>query len=109
MRLKMADPDNTLDLRYEDLCAAPEQHLRRMMTFLGYDMVPEQLDRQRYSATTYAQRPGHARLKQSIGSDTVGQWRVTLPKELQTQLERIAGPQMRALGYALEASVPAAA
>jgi protein-tyrosine sulfotransferase len=101
-RLKQPDSARIFDLRYEDLCAAPERHLRSMMTFLGYDMVPEQLSPQRYSVTALSRRPGHARLNQAIGSDTVGAWRRALPTELKVRLERIAGPQMRVLRYSSE-------
>jgi hypothetical protein len=103
VRTRLAQPASTpiFDLRYEDLCAAPERHLRRMMAFLGYDPVPEQLAPERYARTALARRPGHARLNQAIGSDTVGAWRRALPTELELQLERIAGPQMQALRYPL--------
>lgn len=98
---RLSEPGSTyiFDLRYEDLCAAPEQHLRCMMRFLGFDMVPEQLAPHRYSVTALARGPGHARLNQAIGSDTVGEWRLALASALKVQVERVAGPQMSALGY----------
>ena len=111
VRTRLAQPAATpiFDLRYEDLCAAPERHLRRMMTFLGYETTPEQLAPERYSRTALARRPGHARLNQAIGSDTVGAWRRALPAELKLRLERIAGPQMQALRYSLATSCQAGA
>jgi hypothetical protein len=99
MRLEQADPARILDLRYEDLCAAPEPHLRRMMAFLGYEMVPEQLAPRHYSVTAYAQRPGHARLNREIASETVGEWRTKATAAEVHRFVQIAGRQLHALGY----------
>ena len=104
MRLEQTDSARIFDLRYEGLCAAPELHVRQMMAFLGYDMVAEQLAPQRYSRTAMARRPGHARLNRTIASDTIGEWRRGLETQLKLRLERIAAPQMSALGYSLATS-----
>lgn len=108
-RLRQPHSARIFDLRYEDLCAAPERHLRRMMAFLGYDAVSEQLAPQRYCVTTLARSPGHARLNAPIGSDTVGQWRLALSTDLKARLERVVGPQMTALGYSLTGLLEAGA
>ncbi len=98
-RLDQPDSDGIFDLRYEDLCAAPEQHLRNLMAFLGYDAVPEQLAPCGYRSTAFARSPGHARLNQPIGSETVGAWRTGLTALEVRRFLAIAGSQLRNQGY----------
>jgi hypothetical protein len=98
-RLKHQESTRIFDVRYEDLCVAPERHLRRMMAFVGYDMIPEQLAPDRYSVTAYAQRPGHARLKHRITGDTVGEWRMKLTAAETRRFTEIAGPELRSQDY----------
>lgn len=101
VRTRLGQPESApiFDLRYEELCAAPEEQLRRMMAFLGYDTVPEQLAPRRWSATALARRPGHARLNQPIASDTVGEWRAKLTSAEISRFATITGRQLRLMGY----------
>jgi hypothetical protein len=98
-RLEQAGAAHIFDLSYEDLCAAPELHLRRLMAFVGYDMVPEQLTPRGYSVTSYARTSGHTRLNYPIGSDTVGEWRTRLTATQTRRFTEIAGLELRSLGY----------
>lgn len=87
-----------LEVRYEDLTAAPEHSLRRICSFAGLPFHPAVLD----SAQPYLQTSatGSARGLQRNS----GKWRAYFAPQALDALERIAGRTLASCGY--ETSLP---
>jgi hypothetical protein len=87
-----------LELRYEDLVAAPEHHLRSICTFLDLAWDPVMLDH------TTPVTAGTERDHQLLGSAPVANvrdWRAQMGGRQVARVEAIAGTTMRAYGYDL--------
>jgi Sulfotransferase family len=85
-----------LELRYEDLVADPEQHLRTVCTFLGLRFEPQMLEYHRGVDPGTLQ--DHPRLEQP---PTTGlrDWREQMaPRDVEL-FEAVAGPLLADLGY----------
>jgi hypothetical protein len=85
-----------LELRYENLVAEPELHLRGVCRFLGLRFEPEMLEyHQRLDATTLQDHP---RLAQA---PTTGlrDWREQMAPDDVELFEAVAGPLLAEIGY----------
>jgi hypothetical protein len=124
-RQASALPDNSyLELRYEDLVAAPEETLRKVSRFLDLDWSPDMLEyhtraEERLSELGPLTYKGHDTVtpsaeRRSIHRHTarppdvslIGQWRSGLSTADVEAFEQIAGPLLVELGY--ELATPAA-
>jgi protein-tyrosine sulfotransferase len=90
---------NLFDVRYEALCANPSEVIRDLMTFLDLPFQKEQITPDGYSHTVLKELAGHERLALSIGADTVGEWRTKLTASEVVLFNRIAGRELRLMGY----------
>ncbi len=92
-------------LRYEDLLAEPDQHLRRVCAELGLPFAPEMLDHARHSASAQADA-GRARLWANLARPLTPEpprkWAATLSSEQIAWVEHQCGSLMATLGYAQE-------
>jgi hypothetical protein len=82
-----------LEVRYEDLTAAPEQSLRRICQFLGLEFNPAVL----HSAQPYLQVGGQGR-RGGLQRNS-GKWRSYFKPRTLEGLERIAGATLASCGY----------
>jgi sulfotransferase family protein len=74
-----------LRIRFEDLCAAPEPEIARLLAFLELEGDPAEL------AAEVSAPP------------SLGRWREQDPAAIE-ELERVAGPALERFGYALDAA-----
>jgi Sulfotransferase family len=89
-------PERYLELRYEDLVAEPEEHLRRICDFLGLEFEPGMLAyHERVDATSLQDHP---RLAQPPQSD-VRNWRREMSPADMEVFEAVAGDLLAELGY----------
>jgi len=113
------EPGRYLELRFEDLIAAPEHELRRVCTFLELPFEPGMLDYHQHAASRLDElgdrRDDKGRVKVprerrlSIHANTTrppdpaqsGKWRTGLTPEEIARFEREAGDLLTALGYGL--------
>jgi hypothetical protein len=104
-------PDAFLEVRYEDLVAAPREQLERLCTFLGEDfeegmLAPHLLadDLPRRQRDDW-----HANTRQRVGTNRVGAYRGVLSDAEVALVEQVAGSRLRTLGYAVDGDPRAAA
>jgi hypothetical protein len=109
--------DRFLLMRYEDMKAATEQHLRVIASFLGLEPTEEQL--QHAIAASSAERMREMERAQQdlwvatrkhrkdipfVGAATSGRWQSSLPQALVAKIESRWGNLMTTLGYSLVTS-----
>jgi Sulfotransferase family len=82
-----------LEVRYEDLTAAPEQSLRRICHFVGLPFHPAVLDSAQPYLQSKAHIPGRGLQRNS------GKWRTYFSPQSLDSLERIAGRTLASCGY----------
>jgi hypothetical protein len=94
--------DTYVEVRYEDLVAAPEAELRRLCAFLGEDFDEAMLEPQRLSDVAVPDRKvWHARTSDAVDDAATQRWRRDLePWELDL-FEFVAARQLRQHGYTL--------
>lgn len=88
-----------LRIRHEDLSTDPEQTLRTLVTGLGLEWDPQQLDPMRRGNDARAQRSEFARLGDAISGSRIGRWRNELHENQQQVFLEIAGEELTTLGY----------
>ncbi|MCP4833261.1 MAG: sulfotransferase [Phycisphaera sp.] len=88
-----------LRIRYEDLSTDPEQTLRTLVTGLGLEWDPQQLDPMRRGNDARGQRSEFARLGDAISGSRIGRWRNELDENQQQVFLEIAGEELTTLGY----------
>jgi hypothetical protein len=89
-------PERYVELRYEDLVAAPEQRLRELCAFLGLDWDPALLDyHRRIDAASLIDHPKLAEPPGAGRSD----WRAQLSAIQQQRFEAVAAPMLDAYAY----------
>lgn len=86
-------------ISYEAFTDDPSSVLAKIMTHLGLEAEPEQLDSQSRATDRRADRPEFERLGGEISSSSVGRWRRDLSPETVATFERVAGPTLQRLGY----------
>ena len=101
-----AAPDAFLEVRYEDLVAAPRQELERLCSFLGEDfeeaMLQPHVAAERLPAN---QRDGwHRHTRAPVGPGRVGTYAGVLTPAEVGLVESVAGTRLRSLGYPVDGS-----
>jgi hypothetical protein len=90
-------PDQWIAVRYEDLCANPEQELRRLFSFMGVDAAKPRPD---FRRTNHHVVGNGMRLDTTSEIRVDNRWKDVLgPGELQA-FASVAGALNRGLGYA---------
>jgi hypothetical protein len=87
-------------LTYEALTTNPTEQIEALMTWLGKTVEPQQLDAACIGADPRSAVPAFARLKEEIGPGSLGRWVDELSPREKVTFQRIAGNELRALGYA---------
>jgi protein-tyrosine sulfotransferase len=100
-RNRFGNDPNIIDIRYEELTSAPERVTKSLMSFLGEDFLPEQIQSNQYSQHGASQAPFFKKLSGPIDTSSHNQWQSKLSEQEIKQFERIAGSQLVQLGYAL--------
>ena len=105
-----------LELRYEDLVAAPEAALRRVCEYLELSWQPQMLDYHEGAGQRLAESPdgvawdgrripadavkdAHALTERPPTKARIGMWKERLSTDERAQFELIAGPLLSSLGY----------
>lgn len=91
--------DRLFHLRYEDFVAEPAPWVEKMMAFLGTQSDPRQLDPAEVGKDRRAGLREFERLGAAIDGSSVAQWRSRLSEAECTAFRRIAGRELRRLGY----------
>lgn len=88
------------EIRYEDLCAAPEAAIRRLCEFLGEPFDPCMLaPHETRSARAWSGHPLHARTAQPISTRYCDMYRTRLSGEDVAALEGMIGGTLQRFGY----------
>ena len=86
-------------LRYEDLLAEPERHVRAIVEWLGL-AADEAWLRDVVERKAFDRMPAEATgSREFYRAATPGLWRENLTEEERAALERVIGPKLRELGY----------
>jgi hypothetical protein len=106
-------PERYLELRYEDLRSAPEDSVAGILRWLGLESLPElvetlvaenRLDRTIAEGTHFKNIPGFANLPAGfIGRAPASGEASGLSPEKRRLVEQVVAPELRALGYPVEA------
>ncbi|HMB90048.1 MAG TPA: sulfotransferase [Rhodothermales bacterium] len=94
-------PDRRIKITYEALVRDPEGQLERLMTFLGEEFEPKQLEFHRQGADYRTDKRNLARLKTPISVSGVDRWQTDLSDHEIRLVETICGEAMVARGYEL--------
>jgi Sulfotransferase family len=94
-------PQQVLTLRYEELVADPETHVRRACEHLGLGYNSEMLAIERSDPAKIVrdQAPWFTQISAGITTAAAGRWRTEMPPTDQRVIETVAGPELRELGY----------
>jgi hypothetical protein len=94
-------PDRTLTVRYEDLVADPELHVRALCSFLGLTYDPDMLEIQRTDPGKIVQDQAgwFTNVFDGINATAVGKWRTEMSQRDRRVFAAVAGPELSALGY----------
>ena len=96
------------EIRYEDLCAAPETAIRSLCEFLGETFDARMLaPHEGRSAQAWSAHPLHAKTAQPISTQYCGMYRMRLPAGDVAALEALIGGTLETFGYPVSPS-PAA-
>jgi hypothetical protein len=88
-----------LQVRYEDLVAAPEEELRRICAFLGEEFSPAMLAYHRERRSSRIEKRNAQNLGQPVMSDNTGKWRTQLTGRELRIVEAVAGDSLERYGY----------
>lgn len=99
-------PDDVLLVRYEDLVAEPEAHVRRICEFLDIDFDPDMLrvEETDPSKIVAHQQAWFSNLWGGINQRAVRRWERQMPTREQREFLAAAGPELEMHGYAPGAS-----
>ncbi|MEZ4617231.1 MAG: sulfotransferase [Caldilineaceae bacterium] len=93
------EPGQFCWIRYEDLVQSPQQTIRRLCAFVEIDYADDLFAIESNNSSFGSTEVG-------IFSSSVGRWRSELHPEEIWWAQRLAGPQMQALGYKQQAAAP---
>lgn len=101
-------PERYLELRYEDLTAEPEQHVRRICEFLDEDFDPAMLDFHKSSKRNVARGDAsfHARTAEKVNRGRVERWRNDADRAFVCGFEGVARKELLEFGYPLSGWSP---
>lgn len=92
--------DAFFEIRYEDLCAAPEARIRQLCEFLGEAFDTRMLSPQESrSAQAWSAHPLHAKTAQPISTKYCEMYRTRLPAGDVAALEALIGDTLESFGY----------
>ncbi len=102
-------PGRVLTLRYEDLVGDPETHVALVCAFLALDYDPQMLAIERTDTTKIVQdQTGwFTNVWAGINTTAVGKWRRDMTPGQMRTFERVAGKELRELGYETVTGPPA--
>jgi hypothetical protein len=89
------------ELRYEALVEDPEAQLRPLCEFLGEPYLPEMAKPHRLGRERIQPGDFHSAIRQPPSTARVGRWQSEMSEADQRLFQRIAGPLLLALGYAM--------
>ncbi|MET8049963.1 MULTISPECIES: sulfotransferase family protein [unclassified Streptosporangium] len=90
------------ELRYEDLTAEPEAHLRRLCEFLGEDFHPAMCDPAAVAGIAVpVRKTWHARTYGEVTTTRTGSWRERLDPGEVSLCESVLGDRLETYGYEL--------
>jgi hypothetical protein len=93
------------EIRYEDLCAAPEAAIRGLCEFLGEQYDPRMLSpHETGSARAWSSHPLHAKTAQPISTKYCEMYRTRLSGQDVAALEGLVGGTLQRFGYSLSGS-----
>ncbi len=96
-------PGRCLFVRYEDLTAAPEANLVRILDFLGLDRNPatvaECCAKSSFAKLAAGRAPGHEDPASFFRKGVAGDWRNHFSAEADAAFIREAGPWLSHFGY----------
>jgi hypothetical protein len=94
-------PGRVLTLRYEDLVARPAEEVPRVCAFLGLEYTPDMLaiEETDRAKVVEDQADWFTNVWAGITTDAVGKWRTDMTPHQQQVFERVAGEELRELGY----------
>ena len=91
-----------LEIRYEDLCAAPGTTIRELCSFLREDYDPRMLaPHETASARAWSAHPLHAKTAQPISTKYCGMYKTRLAPHDVAALEALIGETLASFGYPL--------
>lgn len=91
-----------MEVRYEDMCAAPEAVIRRLCGFLGVEFEAPMLSpHATRAARAWSTHPLHAKTAQPISTRYCGMYKTRLPAGDVAAVEALIGDTLQLLGYAL--------
>lgn len=88
-----------LVVAYEDVVRDPEAELTRIMTFLGEDYDPVQLEFHQNKTAYQTDARNESQLRRPISQNSIGRWKTGLSAREIRLIEAVAGPEMQRLGY----------
>lgn len=92
--------DAFIEIRYEDLCAAPESTIRKLCTFMGEEFNPTMLAPNRTkSAEQWSSHPLHAKTSEPISTKYCEMYKKRLPRPDVEALEALIGDSLALFGY----------
>lgn len=90
------------EIRYEDLCAAPEPTIRKLCEFIGESFDQRMLaPHDTPSARAWSTHPLHAKTARPISTQYCGMYRDRLPASDIAALDALIGPTLEIFGYSL--------
>lgn len=94
-------PDDVLTLRYEDLTAQPEQHIRRICDFLSLQYSDAMLAIEEVSPDRVVadQKDWFTQVWNGINQGSVEKWRRKMSRREQRNFLRVARPELELYGY----------
>ncbi len=108
LELKRAYPDDTLEIRFEELVSNPQETLEAVCGFLGIGFEPKMLESTRTTPAEYGRY--YAQVHSDVGRapdpGPIALWRSHLSARHVSVIEQICGDMMRTLGYAPESDRP---
>ena len=88
-----------LQVRYEDLLAAPEEELKRICTFLGEKFAPEMLAFYQDCSTARRDQRNARNLRSPVMTGNTGKWRTQMTKRELRIFEAVAGISLARHAY----------
>ncbi len=95
-----------LQVRYEDLLAAPKEELQRICEFLGEEFAPVMLAYHRQQNASHLDQRNANNLRRPIISDNTGRWRSHMTGRELRIFEALAGASLERYGYARALNQP---
>ncbi|HET9464853.1 MAG TPA: sulfotransferase [Gemmatimonadales bacterium] len=88
-----------LQVRYEDLLAAPQKELRRICAFLGEKYAPAMLEYYRACRTSRRDSRDASNLRSPLMTNNAGKWRTQMTNRELRIFEALAGPCLERHAY----------